>query len=644
MWTRYIAIGSLTVSMIGLAPPAIAQRTDDNATASAEDAFGKSVGDSSIGIYSEVDVRGFSPTEAGNLRIEGLYYDQQGTLANPLLDSTTVRVGISAQSYLFPAPTGIADFALQKAGADPMASAAVTFGPRNAIFTALDLKIPIDADRLGIAAGINYDRDRRAYGGTPKVFGAGATIRYAPQPSLELIGFGSYYQYRDGEAQPLIYSSGNFLPKRFRRGRFLGQSWNDYSATAPTFGMIGRAEVGGFDLKFGLFRSIFENEASTADLLLNTDLTGRVGQRIVVVQRDDRYASTSGEFRVSRAFNEGPRAHRLTASVRARTVGRRYGGAALIDLRESRSDAPDPRPEPETTDGPKSRDRIDQQTLGLAYQAKWLDVGEVSLGVQRTRYRKQVTDPDPTVTFPESRDSPWLPTATAAVYLNPRLALYGGFTRGLEESAAAPIEAVNRSDAPPAIRTRQVDGGIRWLVSPGLSAVAGLFRISKPYFNLDPAKRFRQLGTITNQGAEVSLAGQLAPGLNIVAGMILLDAKISGEEVKLGLIGERPVGSFVRRSLLSVDYRPPAYDRLSVDLVVDSSSKRIANAANDLAVPPRTIVSVGGRYRFTVGKSKALIRAQVQNLTNKFGWNVGRSGYFTPIAERSFSIGLAADF
>ena len=644
MWTRRIVLGPLGASLMLGSPPALAQRTDDNATESADDAFGKSVGDSSIGIYSEVDVRGFSPTEAGNLRIEGLYYDQQGTLANPLLESTTVRVGISAQSYLFPAPTGIADFALQKAGADPMASAVMTFGPRNALFTAIDVKLPLDADRLGIAAGINLDRDRRAFGGTPQVFGSGMTLRYAPRPDVELIGFGSYYRYRDGEAQPLIYSSGNFLPKRFRRGRFLGQSWNDFSATAPTFGLFGRAVLKGFDLKFGLFRSIFDNQATTADLLFDTDLTGRVGQRIIVIERDDRFASTSGEFRIGRAFNEGPRAHRVIASFRAREVTRRYGGAALVDLGESRSDAPDPRPEPDTVDGPKSRDRIRQHTFGLAYQAKWLNLGEVSLGLQRTQYRKQVTDPDPTVAFPESRDSPWLPTATAAVYLSPKLALYGGITRGLEESAAAPIEAVNRSDAPPAIRTRQVDGGIRWLISPGVSAVAGLFRISKPYFNLDPAQRFRQLGTITNQGIEMSLAGQVAPGLNLVAGMVLLDAEISGEEVELDLIGRRPVGSFVRRSLLSVDYRPPAFNRLSVDLVVDSSSRRIANAANTLTVPPRTTLAVGGRYRFKIGKSRALIRAQVQNLTNKFSWNVGRSGHFTPLAERSYSVAIVADF
>ena len=60
------------VSAFSVATPAFAQRTDNNAVASAEDAFGKTVvGDEQIGIYNPDDVRGFSPVSAGNLRAIG---------------------------------------------------------------------------------------------------------------------------------------------------------------------------------------------------------------------------------------------------------------------------------------------------------------------------------------------------------------------------------------------------------------------------------------------------------------------------------------------------------------------------------------------------------------------------------------------
>lgn len=44
---------------------------------SADDAFGTAVGLQNVGLYSETDARGFNPQQAGNLRIEGLYFDQQ---------------------------------------------------------------------------------------------------------------------------------------------------------------------------------------------------------------------------------------------------------------------------------------------------------------------------------------------------------------------------------------------------------------------------------------------------------------------------------------------------------------------------------------------------------------------------------------
>jgi len=56
----------------------------------------------------------FNPTQAGNLRIEGLYFDQQTPTYNAALFSgSEMRIGVAAQSYPFPSPTGIADYKLR---------------------------------------------------------------------------------------------------------------------------------------------------------------------------------------------------------------------------------------------------------------------------------------------------------------------------------------------------------------------------------------------------------------------------------------------------------------------------------------------------------------------------------------------------
>jgi iron complex outermembrane receptor protein len=60
----------MALAAIGFAGEAAAQRADQNAARAAEDAFGVSYAKESAGLYDEEDVRGFSPIDAGNVRIE----------------------------------------------------------------------------------------------------------------------------------------------------------------------------------------------------------------------------------------------------------------------------------------------------------------------------------------------------------------------------------------------------------------------------------------------------------------------------------------------------------------------------------------------------------------------------------------------
>src|SRR6478735_2813972 len=103
---------------------ALAQsRSNENAVTQAEDAFGFSVGRESLGIYNAGNARGFSPSAAGNLRIDGLYFDQEWGLSSTLVDSTSIKVGLSAQGYPFAAPSGIVDQSLRRPGDKAGASA-----------------------------------------------------------------------------------------------------------------------------------------------------------------------------------------------------------------------------------------------------------------------------------------------------------------------------------------------------------------------------------------------------------------------------------------------------------------------------------------------------------------------------------------
>jgi iron complex outermembrane recepter protein len=624
------------------AMPALAQRTDDNAVTQADDAFGKSVGDENIGIYNPFEVRGFSPVDAGNVRIEGLYFDQQANPTQRLINGSTVHVGISAQGYPFPAPTGIADYELRRPGDKRLLSVGLQYGPFGGKQAEFDLQLPI-AKGLGVTGGTGFYRETNPNYSTPEIESYGLLGNWQPAPGIEIIPFWSRIDIRDEESNSLIFTDGSFVPNRVPRDRFLGQKWADFASSLFNYGVVAKGGVAGFDINVGAFRSVFDSKEDHVDLLFGTARDGSVANRVVVVDGGNRFASTSGELRVSKAFIDGPRKHTLIASLRAREQDRRFGGAALVSLGASRIGVQDFRPEQNPAIGSKTRDAVSQKTLGLGYRGQWSKIGEISFGIQKTDYRKETTDPDPAVVFPVTRSKPWLFSANAALYATNTIAFYAGYTRGLEESPVAPFEAANRNEAPPAIRTEQKEAGIRWKVTPKLTAVIGYFDVTKPYFNLDAASRFRQLGAVQNRGIEFSIAGQLAEGLTLVAGNVYLDATVSGEEVDRGLIGKRPVATQKRQTTINLDYQLPMFKALSFNANMESTSDRVANAANTLVIPARSVFSLGTRYKAKIGESSALFRFTVNNIFNTFGYNVGGSGFFLPNGSRRYTLAVSAD-
>ena len=394
-------------------------------------------------------------------------------------------------------------------------------------------------------------------------------------------------------------------------------------------------------MRGGVFRSYFFNRIDHFAFI--TDLTPEgQGNYLVFADPPNRLASTSGEMRLSRKFTEGPRLHQFHLSLRARDRNGRYDGGDVIDLGPTRINEAVDAPEPVRNFGPQTRDTVKQQTIGIAYEGRWKDVGELSAGIQKTGYRKRTDQPG--LTLAESQDDPWLFNIAAAAYLSDRLAIYGGYTRGLEESGVAPPNAANRNDALPAIITSQRDIGIRWSVSPMIKLIAGLFDVRKPYFNLNAANRFDLLGDTKNQGIEMSLSGAITPKLDIVAGAVLSRPRVTGEGVALGRLGKHPVGQTARRVDLNLDWRPPIIEGLSVDMNISHSGRIFATRDNLVAIPSRTMIDLGGRYAFKIGKAPASLRVSASNLLNAYGFDLQGAGAYDLIDGRRVGVRLAVDF
>jgi iron complex outermembrane receptor protein len=615
-----------------------AQRTGENAVASAQDAFGTSVGNERVGLYSPFGARGFSPVQAGNVRINGMYFDYQADLTDRLISGSNVRVGLTAQGYPFPAPTGVGDFALRLPGSEAVASTVVGIGPFGGPRAEVDAQLPV-TKTLGLAAGVGVNNQEFYHGGEQRLFTAAVIARWRPADNVEIIPFWSMQDEDGGEAQPIIFTGGDYLPPTIERRRYFGPEWAQNSGQDVNYGLLTTFSSGDWTIRGGAFRSIAHDYRNFTPVFLDTTVEGEA-DREVIVDQARRFASTSGELRLTRQLVEGDRLHLLHLMTRGRIRDRRYGGGQRFDFGLGRIDEPVDAPEPILTLGPQTTDKVRQITGGLGYEGRWRGVGELSLGVQRTFYEKSVIRPSGAL--PVSKSSPWLFNGTVSALASRDLVFYAGYTKGLEESPVAPEIAVNRGEAPPAIITEQRDAGFRLNLRQSLRLVAGVFDVRKPYFALDPDRLFRELGEVRNRGIEMSLAGQITPRLSIVLGAVFLKARVSGDQVELGLIGPRPIGSLGRNINGGLNWNLPWLEGMSLDLAYESTSNRVANAANSFVIPARYVYSLGGRYRFDILDNPATFRAQMATVNNRYGFNNLGEGFYYNVPRR-FQMSLTVD-
>ena len=609
---------------------------------SAGDAFGRTVGTEKIGIYNSDDIRGFNPIDAGNARMEGLYFDQQEKPTPRLINGSTVRVGITAQGYPFPAPTGIVDYRLRSIAKEPEVSVELEQSSNGGKALAVDSTFPIFGDKLGGFAGGILRKTVTPQDTGADVRAFGLSLDWHPFAHAEVIAFASGIDNRNETAAPIMFPAGDVLPPQIERGLYNGQDWARRNAKSRNSGVIAKLPLGQFRLEAGLFHSVKSTDIQFSDQFRSTQANGTVGNHVIIADADNLDKSTSGEVRLSRSWGSRTVRQQVFATVRGRAKDRDFGGAKTVFSGPGTLD-PVVLAQPSFTLGDSDHDRVRQMTYGIGYGAEWARHGSISLSLSKSHYRKAVTFANPALPVTRTGDDPWLYSIGGRLFLTDGLVLYGGYVRGLEESLIAPEIAVNRGEAPPAILTRQMDAGIRYRLTHDFTIIAGVFSVKKPYFNLDRSLRFGQLGEVENRGIELSLAGQIAPGLSLIGGTVLLDPKITGTAVASGSIGPRPVGSVRRRSVLNLDWKPQGQSTWSFDIAIESLSSRVANTSNHLVVPARTTVALGTRTRFNVGKTPVLLRLQLNNLFNEYGWLVTSSGAFSYSPQRNLLAQLSVD-
>ena len=618
-----------------------AQRANENAVTEASDAFGTAVGRESIGLYTSMLIRGFNPLQAGNLRISGLYFDQTGMAppVNRIVRGSTVHVGISAQGFPFPAPTGVVDFQLRNPGPEPGLSTLVGLGSFGQSYSELDFQLPLD-EQLRLGAGFGYARNTNNFRSADLTdeWTGGAIARWQPTQSLVVTPFWGINRHRESGKRPFVFAAESGAP-RFHSTDLQFQPWSTGGFNSLNFGTTATyAFLANWKVDAGIFRSQLRTKINYEAFLTDTNELGD-GDYSLSVQPARTIASTSGEVRLSRRFDARPIRSTLYFAVKGRERDTESGGTDRRLIGRASGLTIPQAPKPDFHTGELTQTTARHLTPGLGYEGLWPRRGQVTIGIQKPFYDRTVSPPQGVSV--SSSSNPWLYNAAGALFLSDRLLFYASSTRGFEEIAGAPNNAANRDEPVPAQVTRQVDAGMRFQFTPRLQLVAGVFEIDKPYFNLDPQNIYRELGSTSNRGAEVSLSGTLTDRLTIVAGLIAIDAKVQydpGANARSSAVAIGPIPGLFRAN---VQYRLPTLEALVLETKIEATSSRLARY--EVNLPPFTTVDVGARYSSRIFGNSATYRLQLLNITNEYGLNPMPSGQLAPVDGRRVEFSLAVD-
>jgi iron complex outermembrane recepter protein len=638
----------IAVATICQATAVSAQHASDNPVSAADDAYGLTLGLESVGLYNPGLVRGFSPQAAGNMRVDGLYFDQQGALSNRVIEDSTIRVGVSEIGYAFPAPTGIVDYDLRHVGGDvPSATVIASVGPDESRGISVDGSVPLIGNTLVVPMGVSTEVSTQttSYGPYPgytsNITSIGATPQWSPNEAVTVRAIIDWQQIANAKTFPLYFTAGDFLPPVITKN-YLGQNWAEGRNTTMNLGGIVTARLTRvWQLKAGVFRSTNDYPVSYADEYVGIQPNGQ-SEHLVVGYPDQNTSSNSGEIRLTGTFVSGDWHQQLIFMVRGRDTRSRYGGEDVVDVGPAVIGTLTAVPEPAFTYSALTYDHTDLWSIGSAYHVGWRQRAEFEVGVQDENYRETVSAPG----VADSDISAHLPRAygNAAVVLAPQWTLYGGYTQGLEGSGAAPSSATNSGAVLPASKTWQVDSGIRYVVTPKFKIIAGVFELQKPYFNLDTNNVDRELGVQRAKGVELSIAGELVEHLHVNIGVLRGKVSIKGPDLAAEKVGPNALGQPLLTYVANASYDLPWWPAVSLDASATHFGTQPASIDNGVHSPAVTLVNLGGRYQFTALGKKSSLRLQVQNLLATKAWTtLYTPGFFQYPPPRTLFAYLTTD-
>ncbi|RYY97223.1 MAG: TonB-dependent siderophore receptor [Comamonadaceae bacterium] len=391
----------------------------------------------------------------------------------------------------------------------------------------------------------------------------------------------------------------------------LGYTHYDYQQHFP-FTVAGVAPNGDFDVMNGLYDQ--DTKARAAEAGVRTRFaTGSVRHTLAVgVNRLDEetgyfYASSFPVTVPSNIYNPAPLPPMGPRGPVAKSSEINQSSIAIADTMSF------------------ANDRF-LVTLGLRHQKIEQESFDVGTGASTGKYDASSTTPLVGAVFK--------PVKNVSVYAN--------YTAGLTAGATAPPGTTNTGQVFAPQRSRQQEVGVK--VDWGqLTTQAAIYQIRRPAAISEglPIPTFSFGGEQRNRGLELTAYGEVQRGLRLMASAAFNDAVLTRTAGGAGQ-GEDAAGVPRHTYNLGLDWDTSWVQGLSLNGRVISTSSVNAGIGNALPVGSWTRVDLGARYATKVSGKPVVLRANLENVSDKNYWVI--SNYVTVGAPRTLMLSASVDF
>lgn len=233
-------------------------------------------------------------------------------------------------------------------------------------------------------------------------------------------------------------------------------------------------------------------------------------------------------------------------------------------------------------------------------------------------------------------------TPSLGVVIKPvhNVSLYGNYIEGLSQGQTAPIGTANFNTVLAPYKSKQVEAGVK--VDFGdITTTVSLFQIKRPSAITDPVTLIYSAdGEQRNRGVEVNVFGEVAKGVRLLGGLMLLDA----EQTKTNqgtFDGKKAVNAPRAELNLCGEWDTPFFPGLTLTARGIYTDSAYVNAANTQEIPSWSRFDFGTRYVFKPGKNPVTVRANIENLFDRTYWMSSSLYRGNP---RTFTLSTTIDF